>query len=56
MKIEYIWPSSIISDFHSLTLHKAVSEVVYGLGFSYTHHLSRLFKKATGCLPRNMLQ
>lgn len=30
---------------------KTVSEVAYGLGFNYTHHLSRLFKKATGMSP-----
>lgn len=30
---------------------KTVSEVAYSLGFNYTHHLSRLFKKATGMSP-----
>lgn len=30
---------------------KTVSEVAYSLGFNYTHHLSRLFKKATGKSP-----
>lgn len=30
---------------------KTVSEVAYELGFNYTHHLSRLFKKATGMSP-----
>lgn len=30
---------------------KTVSEVAYDLGFNYTHHLSRLFKKATGMSP-----
>lgn len=30
---------------------KSVSEIAYALGFNYTHHLSRLFKKATGMSP-----
>lgn len=30
---------------------KNVSEVAYELGFNYTHHLSRLFKKVTGMSP-----
>ena len=34
---------------------KTVSEVAYDLGFNYTHHLSRLFKKATGMSPTEYL-
>lgn len=30
---------------------KSVSEIAYALGFNYTHHLSRLFKKTTGMSP-----
>lgn len=32
--------------------HKTVSEIAYDLGFNYAHHLSRLFKKATGMSPK----
>lgn len=31
--------------------NKSISEIAYGLGFNYTHHLSRLFKKVTGMTP-----
>lgn len=30
---------------------KSIGEIAYGLGFNYTHHLSRLFKKLTGMSP-----
>lgn len=30
---------------------KSVSEIAYGLGFKYPHHLSRLFKKVVGQSP-----
>ncbi|MCM1036290.1 MAG: helix-turn-helix domain-containing protein [Bacteroides sp.] len=30
---------------------KTVSEIAYGLGFNYPHHLSRAFKKYTGMTP-----
>lgn len=30
---------------------KTVSEIAYEVGFQYPHHLSRLFKKVTGCTP-----
>ncbi|WP_300831386.1 helix-turn-helix domain-containing protein, partial [uncultured Akkermansia sp.] len=31
--------------------NKSVSEIAYELGFKYPHHLSRMFKKNTGCSP-----
>ena len=31
--------------------HKSVSEIAYGLGFNYTNHLSRLFRRVTGMSP-----
>ena len=31
--------------------NKNVSEIAYELGFNYTYHLSRLFKKVTGMSP-----
>lgn len=34
------------------TGHRNVTEIAYDLGFNYAHHLSRLFKKATGMTPR----
>lgn len=30
---------------------KTVGEIAYEVGFQYPHHLSRLFKKVTGCTP-----
>ncbi len=30
---------------------KTVSEIAYETGFQYPHHLSRLFRKVTGCTP-----
>lgn len=30
---------------------KSISEIAYELGFKYPHHLSRVFKKNTGCTP-----
>ena len=30
---------------------KSISEIAYDLGFNYTHHLSRIFKKSTGMSP-----
>ena len=35
---------------------KSVSEIAYGLGFNYTHHLSRLFKKFTGMTPTEYIK
>lgn len=32
-------------------LDKSVSEIAYGLGFKYPHHMSRIFKKVVGCSP-----
>ena len=31
--------------------NKSVSEIAYELGFNDPHHLSRMFKKNTGCSP-----
>lgn len=31
--------------------NKSISEIAYELGFKYPHHLSRMFKKKTGCSP-----
>lgn len=30
---------------------KSISEIAYDMGFNYTHHLSRIFKKSTGMSP-----
>lgn len=35
---------------------KSISEIAYGLGFNYTNHLSRLFKKATGMSPTEYVE
>ena len=29
----------------------SISEVAYALGFRYPHHMTRVFKKVTGCTP-----
>lgn len=34
-----------------LSTHKTMSEVAYDLGFQYPQHLSRMFKRVTGCTP-----
>ena len=31
--------------------NKTISEIAYETGFQYPHHLSRMFKKVTGCNP-----
>ncbi len=31
---------------------KSISEIAYGLGFRYPHHMSRMFKKIVGCTPQ----
>lgn len=35
--------------------NKTISEIAYGMGFNYTHHLSRMFKNATGMTPKEYL-
>ena len=34
---------------------KTISEIAYDMGFNYTHHLSRMFKNATGMSPKEYL-
>ena len=34
-----------------LSTDKTTSEIAYGLGFQYPQHLSRMFKRVTGCTP-----
>ena len=34
---------------------KTISEIAYDMGFNYTHHLSRMFKNATGMTPKEYL-
>ena len=34
-----------------LATDKTTSEIAYGLGFQYPQHLSRMFKRITGCTP-----
>ena len=34
-----------------LATDKTTSEIAYGLGFQYPQHLSRMFKRVTGCTP-----
>ena len=50
--IEYIH-LAVISKVKSLLAgtDKTVSEIAYEVGFQYPHHLSRMFKKVTGCTP-----
>lgn len=36
---------------HIADTDKTVSEIAYTLGFQYPQHLSRMFKKRTGCTP-----
>lgn len=31
---------------------RTVSEIAYEIGFQYPHHMSRMFKKMTGCTPQ----
>lgn len=35
---------------------KNIGEIAYDLGFNYSHHLSRLFKKATGISPSEYIE
>ena len=34
-----------------LATDRTTSEIAYGLGFQYPQHLSRMFKRVTGCTP-----
>lgn len=34
-----------------VSTEKTISEIAYGLGFQYSQHFTRLFKKTTGCTP-----
>ena len=50
--IEYIHLFVINRVKHLLAgTNKTVSEIAYEVGFQYSHHLSRMFKKVVGCTP-----
>ena len=36
---------------NQLTAGEGIAQVAYGLGFEYSQHLSRMFKKQTGMTP-----
>lgn len=35
-----------------ISTDKTVSQIAYELGFQYSQHFNRLFKKNAGCTPR----